>query len=173
MSDEYSTIQIVVAALGSSGIVGASWTLFVFISGKLEARRKKQEEDRKKEISNAADLRRVEAETGESATKLLWDLIRELKSEVKDLKADLEAAEQAEILTRPAVMHIYECVRQIKNEMDSLNIMLLSDEETNVFARRWANIKAIMVELEATLAGQKADAKEARDLKGGRGDNSI
>lgn len=162
MAEGYSWFQLGVAFVGSSGLVGGLWTAFVFFSGKLEARRKRLVEERAKEISSTADLRRIDIDTGAQGTKLLWDIIAEQKAEIKDLRAELEAAEKAERLDRVSVMTIYECVRQIKNEMDSLNLMILSDHETNVFARRWGNIKTIMISLEATLAGQKLDL-EARD----------
>lgn len=162
MADGYSWFQLFVAAAGSSGLVGGLWTAFVFFSGKLEARRKRQIEERAKEISSAADLKRIDIDTGAQSTKLLWDIIAEHKAEIRDLRSELNAAERAERLDRVSVMQIYEYVRQIQNEMDSLNLMILSDHETNVFARRWGNIKAIMVDLKATLAGQKLDL-EVRD----------
>jgi len=164
---EFTVPQIVWTALVSSGVVGGIWTLFVFITGRLDIRRKRIAEERAKDISSSADIGRLKLESESHAHDLLWKIIEEHKQEIKDLrtevrelKAELEAAENDERLKRPDVMHIYECVRQIKNEMDSLNIMLLSDEETNVFARRWGNIKTIMVDLESTLAGQRKKQEE-------------
>lgn len=148
--------EILAAFLGGGGIIGGVITALSFLSGRLEARRKRIEEKSKSALEKEVDVRRLENEIQYKGTDALvnnlWKLIEEQKIELKAKEAVIEEMEADEKLTRPAVMKIYECVRKIRNEMDSLNIMLLSDEETNVFARRWGNIKVIMCELEETLA---------------------
>ncbi len=165
MAEEYSGFQIFVATAASSGLAGFLWTAFVFFNGKLEARRKRLKEEREKDISQAAELGRLKVDTDSRANEHLWRIIDEKTLQIKELKAELEEAERAELLTRPIAMHVLECVRLIKNEIDSLNLMILNEHDTNVFSRRWGNIKAIIGDLENTVANQREQKKEADALK--------
>lgn len=147
------------ALFGSGGFVLAGISLFKFINELLTQRRTKQKE----ELADSTLLQRLQLEAGskgqDNLTDNLWKIIGEKNAEIVDLKQEVRDCEKAEKLTRPAVSRIYECIRKIKNEMDSLNIMIMSDEETNVFARRWGNIKAIITDLEDSLDHSDAPNK--------------
>jgi hypothetical protein len=48
---------------------------------------------------------------------------------------------------------IYSHIREMRTELDSLNVMVLDEEQTNVFMRRFRNVKEILNKVEAVLSG--------------------
>ncbi len=126
---------------------------FSLITHELDARRQRAEA----RIGDSLEIQRLKLDYSGKGTEALieklWKLNDDQEREIKELKAELEDAEKAERINRPTIMKIFTIVREIRNEMDSLNIMLLNEEETNVFARRWGNVKIHLTQLEAVLAG--------------------
>jgi hypothetical protein len=156
---EFTTTQFLAYLTIAGGAIAGVIKIFTFISHQLDARRKRIEAREQKKLDASVEARRLTldySEKGERNTITeLWKLVDDKDEEIKDLEAKLKEAEKAERLNRPTIMKIYGYVRDIRNEMDSLNIMLLSEEETNVFARRWGNIKVIIQNLEAVLSGDQ------------------
>lgn len=156
---EFTWKEILVTALGSGGLLGGIITFFVFITGRLDARRKRIEDKKAIDISESVELKKLQVQSIQTDTGILitnlWAIINDQKAEIKCLTDELANCEDGDRLSIANVNRIFEYIRQIKNEMDSLNLMLLNDEETNIFAKRWGNIKSIMIDLEKLLNGGK------------------
>lgn len=154
---EYTWKEIIFAALGSSGLIGGVVTAFVFVAGRLDARRKRMDDARSEAIHDSVELKKISMDAAlqgnEAIVTSLWRIIEEKNKELAALKADLDDCEKGDRLSNRNVNKIFASLRSVKNEMDSINIMVLGEEETNVFARRWHNIKHILDDLEKTLEG--------------------
>lgn len=146
MYDDLTIREILIAILGSGGIIGGLFVAFNFIAGRFD----KYRERKKMNISEAAEIRRVElqvkAQSDNDLVTNLWKLVEAGRKEIEEL-------ERAERLARPTVVRVYRIIREMRAELDKLHIMVLGEQETAIFAKRWNNIKKLADQLEAIIAG--------------------
>lgn len=151
---EYSASQYVLLFSGVVGGVIAIIKAGAFIAKELEARRQRK-------IGDIVEVRRLQLDYSDKGIEReliqAWKIVDEKDEQLAEVKAKLKESEQAERLNRPTIMKIYKHIRAIRLELDSLNVLVLDQETTNVFARRWNKVKAEMDEIEAILSGDTTD----------------
>jgi chromosome segregation ATPase len=155
--DGFSSSQFLLILSGASGAIVVLIKIFTVIAAELDARRKRHEAGEQKRLGEAVEIRRLQLDyTGKGTDTLvenLWKMIGEKEKEIEDLKKELDDSEKAERLNRPTIMRIYSHIREMRTELDSLNVMVLDEEQTNVFMRRFRNVKEILNKVEAVLSG--------------------
>lgn len=155
MVDEYSAKEIALAVVGGGGLIGGCVALFSFVAARLDARTQKTEADEKRRLADAVEMRRIEAEReGRDADALvenLWKLIGEKDSELKAQRLEIADLETKATTNRPMLLKVYANLRAMRREIESLNVMVLSEEETNVFMRRFQTVKVLLDDTESLL----------------------
>lgn len=148
---EFTTKEIILAILGSGALVGGIISALTFVSSYVDKRRERAKEKSNELIHDSIEAKRLQGElqTTKDNTVIenLWKLIEEYKREIEDLERDLKAAS----MSRATVNTVYRNIRAIRKEIESLNVMILSEEDTNVFMRRFQTVKQILDETENLL----------------------
>lgn len=143
--------EVVVAIVGSGGLIAGSISLFSFITGRLDVRRKRLKETLAKEISQTADMKRFDLDATNLVHNQLWEIIKERDVKITALEGEIEVLDEKAILQRPTILKVYANLRAMRKEIESLNLMILNEEETNVFMRRFQTVKVLLDETEAML----------------------
>jgi capsule polysaccharide export protein KpsE/RkpR len=123
----------------------------VWISGRLDKRKERIKALSESEIANRTEMKRYELDANNAVHTQLWEIIKEQKAEISELQEELKEVESTATLQRPAVNKIYANLRAMRKEIESLNLMILSEEETNVFMRRFQAVKLLLDETEGLL----------------------
>lgn len=148
---EASWMQIILAVLSSGGIIGTIISVLIYASGRMDKRRERMDKQKQLDVSQTADLKRLELDEDKSIEGALWRIIEEKNDEIAQLKAEVSDVTNTSSLSRPRVTQIYKAVRLMRKEIDSLNLMILNEEETNVFMRRFRAVKDYLDEIETSL----------------------
>lgn len=119
-------------------------TVISFIVGRIDKRRERHKEEAEMELSHSAEADRIKLDSKNSTEAALWKIIEELKENLAEEK-------KFATLTRPNVIKIAGDVRAIRKEIESLNLMILNEEETNVFMRRFQTVKQLLDQIETIL----------------------
>lgn len=142
--DSFTSKDILLAFIGSAGILGGVMTVISFIVGRIDKRRERIREERDLEVSHSVGIDRVRLDSATATEAALWKIIQELKESLAEEK-------RFATLTRPNVIKIAADVRAIRKEIESLNLMILNEEETNVFMRRFQTVKQLLDQIETIL----------------------
>jgi predicted RNase H-like nuclease (RuvC/YqgF family) len=143
--------EIIIAFLGGGGILAGLISALNFISARLDTRRKNKKEDREEALTHSTESERIKLDGNKNTNDILWRVIEEKNDEIASLEKKVEDAEKFATLTRPNVIKLAKDVRDIRKEIESLNLMILNEEETNVFMRRFQNVKVLLDDIEAIL----------------------
>lgn len=151
----FSWWQIFAAIGGSAGFITAIIAAFNAVTARLDARKKRIAGGVESKIANAVEVKRLQAETdGKTQDSLvgnLWKIIEAKETEIAKLEKELEQTEQHSSLSRPTITKIYIQLRAMRKEIESLTVMRLDDEQTNVFVRRFEKVKECLDEIEYKL----------------------
>lgn len=148
---EPGTKEIILALIGGGGFLAGLISLFNAIAVRLDARRKNKKEDKAEQFLHVSEAEKLKLEGNKNAADLLWKIIEEKNAEIRELKTEVEDAEKFAALTRPNVIKLAADVRAIRKEIESLNVMVLSEEDTNVFMRRFQAVKVLLDDIESIL----------------------
>lgn len=143
--------ELVLLITGSGGLIGGIVAAFVFTTSRLDKRRERIKEKQRQDISESADMKKFELDSQNSVHDHLWEIIREKDAEIQRLSNEIEDIEKTSTIQRPVVLKIYANLRSMRKEIESLNLMILSEEETNVFMRRFQTVKVLLDETEGLL----------------------
>lgn len=143
--------EIMIAILGGGGLLAGLISLLNFIATRLDARRKNKKEDKAEQSLHTTETERLKLEGNKNSIDLLWKIIDEKNIEICELKIEVTNAEKFATLTRPNVIKLAADIRLIRKEIESLNLMILNEEETNVFMRRFQNVKVLLDDIENIL----------------------
>lgn len=159
--DNLSLSQAIMGLSAAGGGVVVLIRIATFVAKELDARRQRIEDRDQKRLEASVEARRLTldySEKGERNTVTeLWKLVDDKDEEIKDLEAKLKDAERAERLNRPTIMRIFHHVRAMRSELDHLNLLVLGEEETNIFMTRFRNTKEILGKIEGILSGDETD----------------
>jgi chromosome segregation ATPase len=126
-----------------------------FVTVRLDARKARLAAAETNRIADSIEVRKLEADTetrgNDSLVANLWKFIAEKDAEIAELKKEIEECEAAAKLNRPTINKIYAKLRAMRTEIESLNVMVLNEEETNVFMRRFNQVKLLLDETEGLL----------------------
>src|SRR4051812_4323552 len=118
---DFTWLQLLIAFLGSSGIIGGGFTLIKFFYEQFDKRKAARlaSEDRKQLLrDNASD----------KASDAAWRLVEERNQECKRLNLVIEglakeisAWEKDDSLSRPTITRIYQAVRKVGKQIEILD----------------------------------------------------
>lgn len=160
---DFSWSQIALALFGSGGFIVGAVTLFKAFNDALAARRKRIDDKRRQEITNSAEFRRLDTDESDRVVTNLWKIIEQERLENEELRAEVADLKRAEKLARPTISKVFRIIRQMRYELEQVNVMLLSQEETNIFVRRWNAVKQFADDLENLLAGDDTPGPETKE----------
>lgn len=152
---EWTAKDIILTVLGSGTFIGSVIVVFNFITARIDARRQRIEATSQRKLADAIEVKKLEVEAEgrevDSVRAAMWKLLEERQGEITALKIEIEGLKRQAILDRPLITQIYAKLRAMRKEIESLNLMVLSEEETNVFMRRFNKVKEILDETEGML----------------------
>lgn len=106
---DFTWLQLLIAFLGSSGIIGGGFTLIKFIYEQVDKRRDKQKS------------------AEEKAYEAVWKLYEAAKQEVEKLKKEIEELEKGDSLSRPTLSKIYQAVRKLGRQIEILDSVFIKE----------------------------------------------
>lgn len=122
---EWTLKDILLLVLGSGTFIGALVVVFNAITARLDARRKRIGDAELAKISNAVEIRQLQAEmdgkSHDALIKNLWKIIAEKRTEIIEVKREFDEMEQSSKLSRPVINQIYAKLRTMRREIDALN----------------------------------------------------
>ena len=133
--------ELLIVVSGSVGIIGGLIPVAVFVYSWL---------DKKKE-QHAGDLHEYN-DAQKSVVDALNKMIETKDAEIAKLQAKLESTENKGILTLPKLQKIMAEIRTMREALSRLNVLVMSQEETNIFAERFATIKEGITHIEEILS---------------------
>lgn len=143
--------EVLILLLGSGGLIVGLIPLFTYLSARLDARRLRKKEEAKTELSNSADIRRLELDSTSAVQTELWGIIEAQKEHIRTLENELSELDKKAVLQRPAILNIYANIRAIRAEIESLGVMALDDAATQIFMKRFNAVKCLLDETEKIL----------------------
>lgn len=144
---DFTTREVLLAILGSGGLIGGLISLLVFISSRIDKRRENIEKD----IHNSVEHKRLEHDKSSSVEQALWKIIDSKNKEIEILESKAKDLEATTALTRPIITNILSLIRSMRKELDSINVIMMGQEETSIFFQRWTAVKKGLDELEKLL----------------------
>lgn len=151
----FTVQEVVIAILGSGGLIGGLVVAFNAITSRLDARRKRLEEADQKKISTAIEGRRLEIESAGRGTDALianlWKMIDDKDKELEEVKAELDECNKKYSFSRPVTTVVYRNARAIISEIEAMNVLVLNEEQTQVFMRRFTRMKELATEIQEVL----------------------
>lgn len=148
MPETFTLSQIVITAIGSIGGLTGLISAAVAINKILTERRKVREQRQRDLIHDTIEGRRLDLEHSDrkeaDALAAVWKIVDRLEHENEDI-------EKLATLTRPTIVKIARNLREMRKEIESLNLMILDEKETNVFMRRFQRVKELLDETENIL----------------------
>lgn len=133
--------ELLIVVSGSVGIIGGLIPVAVFVYSRL---------DKKKE-QHAGDLHEYN-DAQKSVVDALNKMIETKDAEIAKLQAKLESTENKGILTLPKIQKLNAEIRTMREALSRLNVLVMSQEETNIFAERFATIKEGIAHIEEILS---------------------
>lgn len=122
--------DLIQAISGSGGIIAALVSIAVIIYSRMDKRKEHQEGD----YHGYVDAQKNVIET-------LNKMLEDKNAEISRLEAKLSSDEDKGILTLPKIQKISAEVRTIREALSRLNVLVMSHEETMIFAERFSAIK--------------------------------
>lgn len=129
---DFTSQEFLVLLAGSSGLIGAAVSVFNLVSTRLE---KKASQD---------NTSRDAVETN------LWKMLDAKSTEITLLKTEISLLE-GDSLNRKKVTEIINIIRQMTKDIDSIKVVLLSNEDTQFFHDKLMSIKKGIAKLEEIL----------------------
>lgn len=122
--------ELLIVVSGSVGIIGGLIPVAVFVYSRLDKKKEHQEGD----YHTHVDAQKNVIDT-------LNKMLEDKNAEIIRLEAKLSSGEDKGILTLPKIQKISAEVRTIREALSRLNVLVMSHEETMIFAERFSAIK--------------------------------
>jgi hypothetical protein len=143
--------------LGSlvGGFVAGLIKVFGVITARLDARRKRIDDAKVREIATAVEVKKLQADTDEKShaalIQNLWQIIESKNDEIAECKREIEELEKTGKLTRPVITKINAKLRAVRREVESLAILISNAPEAEVFMQRFATLNTLLDQTEELL----------------------
>jgi hypothetical protein len=131
----------VLAISGSGGIIGGLVAFAVFVYGRM---------DKKKEMETTDSHSYVDGQ--KNIVDALNQILESKNAEIARLESKLTEGEGKGILTLPKIQKISAEMRVMREALSKLNVLIMNDEETNIFAERFATVKQGILNIEHIIA---------------------
>jgi septal ring factor EnvC (AmiA/AmiB activator) len=148
--DDFTTREIVLAVLGSGGILAFLLKVAKSVSDRIDQRRIRSHQQRLEDVSQTAELKRLKIEADEDIYDRFKELLNEREKEIKDLKAKLLEWESKHT-DQKLIDEMYRTLRIIINEIEAMNVLFLNEEKTQIFSRRFTTMHNAAKEMREKL----------------------
>lgn len=145
--ENLSVASLIVLVVGSGGIIGGLVSVATLIFSRLDKKRQNEKDD----SMFSAEEKKVNLDRDRTVHDQLWKIIDAKELEIRELKATIDALEAESPLNRPKVREIYDLIRLIQRDVDSVKVILLSTEDTTFFNTKWVDIKERLNSIESLL----------------------
>ncbi len=129
------------AISGSGGIIGGLVTFAVFVYSRM---------DKKKEHESANYHEYADAQ--KNVVEALNKMLESKNAEIERLQHRLDEGEDRGILTVPKIQKINAEMRTMREALSKLNVLIMNDEETNIFAERFSTVKQGIANIEKIIS---------------------
>ena len=147
--ESFSWGQFLTALVGSGGVLFAVLKASQALYGYVEKRRSQKKAEAEQVVAVAIETRRLEIETARldqaAVNQTLWEMVKQYKAEVDDLKLRLSDKHNADSLSHSVVTQVYRQVRKLRRRNEAL--MELIDQQADHEALMEA-AKVLEVDLE-------------------------
>lgn len=133
--------ELFLAISGSGGIIGGLVTFAVFVYSRMD---KKKEH----EVANYHEY----ADAQKNVVEALNKMLESKNAEIERLQHRLDEGEGKGILTVSKIQKINAEMREMREALSKMNVILLSDQDTNIFAERFTTIKNGITNIEHIIA---------------------
>jgi len=148
---EFTTRELVIAFLGSGGLLGGLFTIVVFVVGRLDKRRERRENNDTLSRSETAEFRRLEIED-ETATDARWEkLANRYSAEITGLEEKLKECEDEASLTRPILAQLHRTLNTMENRLQKLRVAKCPDDVVDIINERIAEVQKSIDEMRGAL----------------------
>lgn len=110
-------LQIIVIVIGSGGVVGGLVAVATFIASRRDVWKKRKDEDREKDISNAVELRRLDSERANELYDRVQQQNIELEADVSEWKAKCKKCNR---VIHKAISDLRSILKQTRVVTDSI-----------------------------------------------------
>ena len=149
--DEFTWSQIGFAVGVSATLIATMLSVAVFVVGRIDAKKKQNEEAAGRDLTNAVELRRLGHAEDVSGDDLLLKIIDLKDAEIKRLEARNERTEKENQLARPTVIMLRHKLGELDKKLHSLLIQPCPDEVANILNERMGEAKVLAAELRDLL----------------------
>lgn len=118
--------EIIFLLLGG-GLLGAIIAAARFISEQVKEKRKERDEKTKLELSETAELKRLESEHGDKVNAHLWGIIQANETKINKLEEKLEQSEKMDSLNRPVVLALRKAAKTVGLQIEII-VTLIAKE---------------------------------------------
>ena len=133
--------ELFLAISGSGGIIGGLVTFAVFVYSRM---------DKKKEHQSAEHHEYADAQ--KNVVDALQKMLDSKNAEIERLQNRLSDGENRGILTVSKIQKINAEMRLMREALSKLNVLIMTDEETNIFAERFAAVKEGIKNIEKIIS---------------------
>lgn len=133
--------ELFLAISGSGGIIGGLVTLAVFVYSRIDKKKERQSSD-------YHEYATAQKNVVDALNKMLADK----DAEIEKLQQKLNDGENKGILTLPKIQKLNAEIRTMREALSRINVLVMSQEETNIFAERFATIKEGIAHIEEILS---------------------
>jgi peptidoglycan hydrolase CwlO-like protein len=116
-------------------------TLAVFVYSRIDKKKERQSSD-------YHEYATAQKNVVDALNKMLADK----DAEIEKLQQKLNDGENKGILTLPKIQKLNAEIRTMREALSRLNVLVMSQEETNIFAERFATIKEGITHIEEILS---------------------
>lgn len=148
---DFSWATIVVAAIASIGGISGLVSLVSFVAARLDNRRKRIDAQHDKRLHDSVEFKKLQGASDNTLIENLWKIIADKDRENDELKAELDECNKKYSFSRPITTTVYQNARGIIAEIEAMNIMILDEEQTQVFMRRFAKMRELALEIQKVL----------------------
>lgn len=153
--EHLTTTEIILAVLGSLGGLAGLVSFAAFVGTRLDIRRKRIQTATDKQNNDSVESRRIQLEYDgkdkESLVTNLWKMVDQLKARNVELEDEADENDKQFSFNRPVKTKIDQKARSIVSEIDAMNVLMINDEQTQIFMRRFSKVKELAIEIQDIL----------------------
>lgn len=148
---EFTGRELIIAILGSGGLIGGLFTAVAFVVGRLDKRRERKENSETTTRSETAETRRIEIED-ETATDARWEkLANRYSADITGLEEKLKEYEDEVAETRPIWAKIDRGLNAMENRLQKLRVAKCPDNVVDIINERIAEVQKTIDEIRNIL----------------------
>lgn len=124
---EYSTEKAITALVFIFAAVKGGVPLVKTVSDLVEEAAKKRREKKALDVSQAADIKRLEGDERDKAIEEVWKIVNDKKAEIETLKGEIKILKQGNSLAEPTLTRLYKAIRKLGSQLEILDTIFVKE----------------------------------------------